>query len=333
MPKMKSPVLGSINIESINASGIARKDDIPDIRKIDIAYIVDTGNVRKEYTNIEELASSIEEHGLLQPISVKVLDPDPQGLPCYELVAGFRRWKAFQLLHSQGKGFALINAIVVTGDKLILQLIENLQRSDLTPQEREQGIVLLCETIPKGNVAGMLAKSQSFISRNIGAFEIRKSLNNAGVDTTNIDTTVVYILHKIADKDLPAAAKQLIAEGGTKSVAEQIVSWYEAAQKVQKVAGETEPGVHKPTPVNSNPPKAQPESKQTKPEKPAFREPKSPYLEVKDDFPDVFPEKLVHFDDVAKAIIDYIEFQEIDVNRKMAGKEILTLLWKRLLYD
>ena len=108
MPKMIAPVSGNIGADSIAAAGIAKKNDLPDVRKIDIAHIVDTGNVRKTYTDIDELAASIKEYGLLQPISVKALASDDQGLPRYELVAGFRRWKAFRLLHDQNKGFAMI---------------------------------------------------------------------------------------------------------------------------------------------------------------------------------------------------------------------------------
>jgi ParB/RepB/Spo0J family partition protein len=375
MPKMKMPVSGSVDMESIAAAGIAKKNDLPDMRKIDISHIVDMGNVRQVYEDIEELAASIEEHGLLQPISVKVLDPDPQGLPRYELVAGFRRWKAFQYLYGQSKGFAMIDAILVTGDKLILQLIENIQRADLAPKERESGIALICASgVPKGDVAKMLSKSTSFVSRNIGAYEIRKFLDDAGINTSNIDTTILYALHKIADdKDfLPTAGRQLIDGGGTKSMAELIVTRYEAAQKAKNFVPnlveketyaddpqpvEAEKPIEKddsdstssipppssPSPENVAESSTQPES-QVKPEKSAgIRELKSSKAETeKDDFPENFPEKYVRFDKVAETILDYISRveQEADqnrsiagVHRSMAGKEILTLLQKRLCND
>jgi ParB/RepB/Spo0J family partition protein len=370
MPKMIAPVSGNVDVESIAAAGIARKNDLPDVRKIDIAYIVDTGNVRKTYTDIEELAASIEKYGLLQPISVKALAPDDQGLPRYELVAGFRRWKAFQLLHDQNKGFAMIDAILVTGDKLVLQLIENLQRSDLSAREREQGIALICEGgVPKGDVAKLLSKSMSFVSRNIGAHEIRKTLDDAGINTSDIDTTIIYALHKIADSKyfLQDAAKQLIASGGTKSAAERIVSQivpqYEAARKnpltelaeIEDNDGNSTLGVDK-LPITQSkgslaeaedddgnsalevekPPLTQSKETKLSPKKSVARKSK-PSME--DDFPETFPERLVRFDEVAKTILDYIERMEQDVklynidanlHRLMAGKEILALLWKRL---
>ena len=359
MPKMIAPVSGNIGADSIAAAGIAKKNDLPDVRKIDIAHIVDTGNVRKTYTDIDELAASIEEYGLLQPISVKALASDDQGLPRYELVAGFRRWKAFRLLHDQNKGFAMIDAILITGDKLVLQLVENLQRSDLTAREREEGIALICESgVPKGDVAKMLSKSTSFVSRNVGAHEIRKVLDDAGIDTSDIDTTTIYVLHKIADNKhlLQYAANRLIDGGGTKSVAERIVSQYDASREAagtveteddnetyeESLPAETEKSIEE-ADGNSDsgveePPLAQSEEKVVKetkllPKKSAVRESKS----IKDDdFPETFPERLIRFDEVAKAILDYIrevELRHMEANRAMAGKEILTLLRKRLCND
>jgi ParB family chromosome partitioning protein len=76
---------------------------------------------------LEELASSIKEHGLLQPI---VVTPKGEG---YELVAGERRWRATRIL-----GLEEISALVRTYSdqhKLELALIENLNREDLNPLE------------------------------------------------------------------------------------------------------------------------------------------------------------------------------------------------------
>lgn len=76
---------------------------------------------------LEELANSIKEHGLLQPI---VVTPKLNG---YELVAGERRWRATRML-----GLEEISALVRTYSdqhKLELALIENLSREDLNPLE------------------------------------------------------------------------------------------------------------------------------------------------------------------------------------------------------
>ena len=77
---------------------------------------------------LSELASSIREHGVLQPILVR-----PLGNNRYQLVAGERRWRA-----SREAGLATIPALVEELDddtSLEIAIIENLQREDLSPLE------------------------------------------------------------------------------------------------------------------------------------------------------------------------------------------------------
>ena len=77
-------------------------------------------------TSLEELAASIREHGVLQPILVR-----PRGNNQYELIAGERRWRA-----SKTAGADSIPALVEDIDDdtaLEIAIIENLQREDLSP--------------------------------------------------------------------------------------------------------------------------------------------------------------------------------------------------------
>jgi ParB/RepB/Spo0J family partition protein len=77
---------------------------------------------------LEELAASIREHGVLQPVLVR-----PRGPNQYQLVAGERRWRAARLA-----GLAAIPALVEELDDdvaLEIAIIENLQREDLSPLE------------------------------------------------------------------------------------------------------------------------------------------------------------------------------------------------------
>jgi len=78
---------------------------------------------------LAELAASIREHGLLQPVVVR---PTEDGF--YEMIAGERRWRA-----SREAGLTAIPAIVreiTDDDALTLALVENLQREDLNPVEK-----------------------------------------------------------------------------------------------------------------------------------------------------------------------------------------------------
>jgi ParB family chromosome partitioning protein len=88
--------------------------------------------------SLDELQSSIREHGVLQPV---VLRSAPGG---YELIAGERRWRAAQAI-----GLKAIPAVVREGvsDQAMLELalVENLQRADLDPIEKARGFRQLLE--------------------------------------------------------------------------------------------------------------------------------------------------------------------------------------------
>jgi ParB family transcriptional regulator, chromosome partitioning protein len=88
---------------------------------------------------LEDLAASIREQGVLQPVLVRPVAGG--GAVAYEIVAGERRWRAARLA-----GLTDIPALVREVDdeqSLALALIENLQREDLNPMEQAEGLGLL----------------------------------------------------------------------------------------------------------------------------------------------------------------------------------------------
>ncbi len=101
------------------------------VRTIDVDHIVpnpDQPRMVIDQSTIEELAASIREHGVLQPILVRPLDDNQ-----FQLIAGERRWRA-----SKVAGLATIPALVEDIDDdtaLEISIIENLQREDLSPLE------------------------------------------------------------------------------------------------------------------------------------------------------------------------------------------------------
>ena len=97
---------------------------------------------------LAELAQSITENGLVQPLVVRKKGPR------YELIAGERRWRAAQ---SVGLSEVPITVLDVPDDKLLeLALIENIQREELNPIEEAQAYQKLIETI--GLTQDVLAK-------------------------------------------------------------------------------------------------------------------------------------------------------------------------------
>ncbi|MDO4503175.1 MAG: ParB/RepB/Spo0J family partition protein [Coriobacteriia bacterium] len=108
---------------------------------------------------LEELSSSIERDGLLQPILVREM---PNGT--YQIIAGERRWRASQLA-----GLEKVPARVrkATDDEVMeLALIENIQRSDLNPIEEAYGYRRIMERkgLKQAELAQMLSKGRSTIA-------------------------------------------------------------------------------------------------------------------------------------------------------------------------
>ena len=87
---------------------------------------------------LEQLAASIREHGLWQPISVVEVAPGR-----YQLIAGERRWRAFKLLGKERIEALVYPPSQAPKDPQIVALIENTNRADLTPVERAEAVLEL----------------------------------------------------------------------------------------------------------------------------------------------------------------------------------------------
>ena len=125
---------------------------------------------------LQELAQSIKEHGLTQPIVV-VYDA---GLDKYEIVVGERRFRATQLA-----GLTQIDAIVHKhlGDQEMcaLALIENIQREDLNPIETALGYRNLMSkfSITQSNLASYCGKSKAAVSNALRLLELEPEIQEA----------------------------------------------------------------------------------------------------------------------------------------------------------
>ena len=118
---------------------------------------------RKSFSEeaLRELADSIKEHGVVQPILVK-----PQG-ERYLIIAGERRWRAARLA-----GLKTIPAILKDLDErqlMEVSLIENLQRQDLNAAEEAEGIRMLMEEyhLTQEEAAKRIGKSRPYIANSL----------------------------------------------------------------------------------------------------------------------------------------------------------------------
>ncbi len=117
--------------ETIKSYQGAKRSDKYEVVEIDMDRItVNPYQPRKEMDPIalEDLKESIAEHGLMNPISVKEV------IGGFEIIAGERRFRAFQLLGLKTIP-AIITPVISNADQLEKALIENIQREDLNPLE------------------------------------------------------------------------------------------------------------------------------------------------------------------------------------------------------
>lgn len=195
--------------------------------KIPLAQIRETGNVRHEYDEdgIKELAESIRNNGLMNPITVKPAQEDENGEKTYELIAGHRRIRAYKYLCDQGDDFSMVECCIRTGNKLVLQIIENIQRADITPREKEDAIAeMLAENYSQADIARELSKPIQWVSDIVAGAKVRKIADEAGINTENIATKTLSQLRSIPDNELTSYLARLVAMGGTTRAATSLLN-------------------------------------------------------------------------------------------------------------
>lgn len=195
--------------------------------KIPLSQIRETGNVRQEYdaAGIAELAESIKNNGLLNPLTVKPGQDDENGNKTYELIAGHRRLRAYQLLCENGDDFSMVECCIRPGKKIVLQMIENIQRQDITPREKEEAVkAMLAEGYTQSDIARELSKPIAWVSDIVAGTKVREVADKNDIDTDGIATKTLSQLRSIPAKDLPAKIKELSKRGGTFREATEIMN-------------------------------------------------------------------------------------------------------------
>ena len=195
--------------------------------KIPLSQIRETGNVRQEYdaAGIAELAESIKNNGLLNPLTVKPGQDDENGNKTYELIAGHRRLRAYQLLCENGDDFSMVECCIRPGKKIVLQMIENIQRQDITPREKEEAVkAMLAEGYTQSDIARELSKPIAWVSDIVAGTRVREVADKNDIDTSGIATKTLSQLRSIPAKELPAKIKELSKRGGTFREATEIMN-------------------------------------------------------------------------------------------------------------
>jgi len=115
-------------------------------------------------TELDELAASLRERGIIQPIVVRAVRGTADA---FEIVAGERRWRAAQRANLHEVPVVVIEA--TDGEALQLAIIENVQRADLNPLEEAEGYRSLIRDFShsQDDVARMVGKSRSHVANTL----------------------------------------------------------------------------------------------------------------------------------------------------------------------
>lgn len=174
-------------------------------RDIDLDSIDRDANqprVNFDEEKLAELAESVKRYGVISPVIVRPTKMAGR----YKLIAGERRVRAARMA-----GLSTIPAIVdreedQSGQKtLSIQLVENIQRSDLTPLERAHAIGALKETYEMSvrDVADALGISKSMVQRSLDILDLPDDLLNALRE--GAAESKVLLLAKIEDQEIRAS--------------------------------------------------------------------------------------------------------------------------------
>lgn len=152
-------LIGDVGDEADSTPEVSRKP-----RKAPIESLSpNPRNPRRTFTEAEliELADSIKERGIIQPIVVREV---PNERDAYEIIAGERRWRAAQRAGLHDVPIAIVDA--TDAQSLEFAIIENVQRADLNPIEEAAGYVALMEQCnhTQEQVAQIVGKSRPYIA-------------------------------------------------------------------------------------------------------------------------------------------------------------------------
>lgn len=176
--------------------------------------------------SLEDLAQSIRQHGIIQPLTVRRLSSG-----YYQIIAGERRWRA-----AKQAGLVEVPAIIIEADDrkvMELGLIENLQREDLNPAEEARGYQILMEEygLTQEQVAERMGKSRPAITNTLRLLSLAEEV------LTMLEEGVLSAGHARALLPLPTpklqleAAKKVVSEGLSVRQTESLVK---ALQKEKK---------------------------------------------------------------------------------------------------
>lgn len=188
---------------------------------------------------LEELAASIKEHGLIQPLIVNLEGPND-----YMLIAGERRWRASQLAGLEKVPVVVKNDVTAL-EMLELALIENIQREDLNPIEEGLAYRQLIDEfdMTQAEVAKRVGKGRPTVANTVRLLELDSRVQQAVVDN-EVSGGHARALHALPHEQQVAIMNSIVKNGlNVRQVEEIVRKLRERAVPRKKVRPELPPEI------------------------------------------------------------------------------------------
>lgn len=191
------------------------------VLEVDISLIdVNPDQPRKIFNEeeIQGLAESIRENGLINPITLREKDGQ------YQIISGERRFRAFKFLN-RDKVPALVLENIDDSKMLELTLVENIQRADLNPIEiaRSYKKLIYDLNIKQEELANRVGKSRSTISNSMRILDLSENIQNLILESKITEGHARAILSLTDENEREAFAKEIVENGYSVRECEKIV--------------------------------------------------------------------------------------------------------------
>lgn len=224
-------------LDSLISMGEVRTDGSSAISEIDIARIVpNPDQPRRSFSeeSLDELAASIRELGIVQPLTLRLTDSGN-----YQIIAGERRWRA-----AGRAGLASVPAYVRTAsdsEMTEMALIENIQREDLNSIEVALGFKKLIDTysLTQERLSERLGKKRATIANHLRLLKLPAEIQ-LGLRDRNIDMGHARAILAVSDpKDQLKLYKKILREGLSVRAVERIAREMAEGAKKDKLSRES----------------------------------------------------------------------------------------------
>lgn len=185
------------------------------------------GQPRKTFDEekIVELADSIQEHGLIQPIVLRKADKG------YEIVAGERRWRACR--KAGLKEVPCIIKELTDEENMLIAIIENMQREDLNPIEEAEGLNQMIVTygLTQAEVSKSVGKSRPYITNVLRLLKLPEEVR-AMVSNGELSSGHARAIVGVSGKDAQIKiAEKIVKEGISVRETEKLIKETDAPAK------------------------------------------------------------------------------------------------------